>query len=256
MSLKCSIFGHDFADPEIEREREEQGSEVVITITETETCQRCGETRVVSENKEVTSLETPSDIVGDELVDEPDETAGASEATGEQAPGTDEAELIDEGDQAEQPPASGSGSPDTADVADAGPEPSGDAGEDDAVILDEDEGEDDASGERPPGEWPDEEDDSEEEDAVTVEGDRPPGEWPDEEDDSEDDWAPDIERDFDPEEERPDIEPTGDAITVPEGEFYCPECGFTTEVESSSLREGDFCPECHRGTLTQQTSEE
>ena len=42
---------------------------------------------------------------------------------------------------------------------------------------------------------------------------------------------------------------SGGGLTVPEGEFHCPECGFTTAVESSSLRAGDFCPECHRGAL-------
>jgi len=67
MSFKCSVFGHRYGDPEVERDREEQGSEVVITIKESETCKRCGETRVVSENKEVTTLETPSDIVGDDI---------------------------------------------------------------------------------------------------------------------------------------------------------------------------------------------
>ncbi|MFW6018859.1 MAG: DUF7093 family protein, partial [Halapricum sp.] len=62
MSLKCSIFGHSFEESTVEREREEQGSEVVITIREVQTCTRCGERRVVSENKEVTTLETPDDV--------------------------------------------------------------------------------------------------------------------------------------------------------------------------------------------------
>lgn len=248
MSLKCSLFGHDFADPEIEREREEQGSEVIITITETETCQRCGETRVVSENKEVTSLETPSDIVGDDLAEEGDES-GTEPAPDPETATADESDFGDEGVPDEVDP----------DVPDAGPEETVDADADDAVILDE-EDEPDEDGERAPGEWPDEDEDAaepEDEAAAAVEGDRPTGEWPDEDEGGDDpDWAPDIERDFDPAESGPDVEPTDDAITVPEGEFHCPECGFSTAVESSSLREGDFCPECHRGTLTQQISEE
>ncbi|MFT4946748.1 MAG: hypothetical protein ACI8TL_000984, partial [Natronomonas sp.] len=73
MSFKCSVFGHAYGDSEIEREREEDGSEVVTTIRETQTCTRCGEMRVVSENKEVTTLETAADIVAEDL--EADEQA-------------------------------------------------------------------------------------------------------------------------------------------------------------------------------------
>lgn len=56
MGLKC-LLGHDFGDPEVERERQEEGNEVVVTLREVKTCRRCGEQRVVSENKEVTSVE-------------------------------------------------------------------------------------------------------------------------------------------------------------------------------------------------------
>ncbi|MEF8779709.1 MAG: hypothetical protein V5A46_03390 [Haloferacaceae archaeon] len=56
MGLRC-LFGHDFTEPELERERETSGGEVVITVREVKTCRRCGETQVVSENKEVTSVE-------------------------------------------------------------------------------------------------------------------------------------------------------------------------------------------------------
>src|SRR6056297_2765614 len=74
MGLKCSVIGHKYGDAEVEREREEQGSEVVITIQERETCERCGKTRIVSENKEVTAIETPSDIAGD-MIDDGESTA-------------------------------------------------------------------------------------------------------------------------------------------------------------------------------------
>jgi hypothetical protein len=226
MSIKCSVLGHSFGDTDVTREREEDGSEVIITVTETETCTRCGETRVVSENKEVTTLETPSDIVAeDSEEDEPAETA--------------DADLID---QAES---------ETAVAADADPEeqrdsrieggvtPTGEQGavggadaaveEDDAIILEDDEDE-----ERAPGQWPQETDDEET-----------------------DEWATEANTgELRPvEDEQPDIESTGEAVSVPEGKFYCPECGFTTAVESSSLREGDFCPECHRGSLLHRSEE-
>jgi ssDNA-binding Zn-finger/Zn-ribbon topoisomerase 1 len=248
MSFKCSVFGHRYGDPDVEREREEQGSEVVITIKETETCKRCGETRVVSENKEVTTLETPSDIVGDDIAeDEEEEAADPSAGTPEppaetpepaaETPepaveGGDDAELIDDAETEETSEAS------DFDPPDLGPtetEEAPDADEDDAVILEEDD-ESEAGDEREPGQWPDEaEDEGEDED---------------------DDWTPSSEQELRPvEDEQPEVQPTSNAVTVPEGEFYCPECDFTTDVESSSLRAGDFCPECHRGSLTHRSDE-
>ncbi len=248
MSLKCSVFGHRFGEAEVTREREEEGSEVVITIRETERCQRCGETRVVSTNREVTTLETPSDIVGDED-DGPAGDDPATEASATDDPATDAAEAP---------------SPST-EVPDAGPEP---AAAEDAELIEEAEG---AGGGAHAGEpesdaWTGgqsatETRDPSAEDAVILDEDQPdeseraPGEWPEEEEED-DDWAPDIEP-----ETRPvgtdgtELEPTSEAVAVPEGEFHCPECGFTTAVESSSLRQGDFCPECHRGALTHRTGE-
>jgi len=226
MSFKCSVFGHRFGDPEVEREREEQGSEVVITITETETCQRCGENRVVSENKEVTTLETPSDIVGDDIADADEVDTAAT------------AEPADVGEaEADDDPADGEPTPavetKTAPVGDqVSATDVSESGPDDAVILDED-GESDDEG-RDPGEWPDEDDE-----------------------DGEDDWSPETGQELRPvEEEQPDLEPAEDTVTLPDGQFYCPECEFTTDVEASSLREGDFCPECHRGSLAHQPDEE
>ena len=58
MSLRCSLLGHSYGDAEIEREREEQGSEVVVTVREFEECERCGDRKIVTENKEVTALQS------------------------------------------------------------------------------------------------------------------------------------------------------------------------------------------------------
>lgn len=52
MGLRC-LIGHDFAPPETEREREERGDEVVVTVRELKECTRCGERRIITENKEV-----------------------------------------------------------------------------------------------------------------------------------------------------------------------------------------------------------
>jgi ssDNA-binding Zn-finger/Zn-ribbon topoisomerase 1 len=226
MSLKCSLLGHAFDDPEIEREREEQGSEVVITIRETETCSRCGTERVVSENKEVTTLETPADIVEEET------DAGATTTTGGEAESAATAPEPAGGAEPEPEPEPAGGVEEEVAVPDAetgsvgGFDAGPDATTDDGVILDE---EGDAAGET-------------EEPEQTG---RTPGEWPEEPDDGDEEWTPETET----APEEPEVEQPGEAVTVPEGDFECPECGFTTPVEESSLREGDFCPECHRGAL-------
>ena len=64
MGLRC-LLGHDFDEPELRREREENGEEVVITVSEEKTCSRCGYTKTVSENKEVTSIEQLAQTAGD-----------------------------------------------------------------------------------------------------------------------------------------------------------------------------------------------
>jgi len=64
MGLRC-LLGHDFDEPELRREREEDGEEVVITVSEEKTCSRCGYAKTVSENKEVTSIEQLAQTAGD-----------------------------------------------------------------------------------------------------------------------------------------------------------------------------------------------
>jgi ssDNA-binding Zn-finger/Zn-ribbon topoisomerase 1 len=277
MSLKCSVFGHRFGDPDVEREREEQGSEVVITITETETCERCGETRVVSENKEVTTLETPSDIVGDDLEGESAPEGSANEADAGGGGGTDRPGATEGDRPAADPtpsdrPATGTGGSvdpedDDAEIVDADPieeAETGDASDGGGDRHSTDDGTATEAGSGGTGSATDANaGTATEDDGVIIDEDdedekRAPGEWPQEDTDEADDWAPPTDDgELRPiEEEQPTVESTREAMTVPEGEFRCPECGFTTAVESSSLREGDFCPECHRGTLTHERERE
>ena len=105
MALRCSLLGHDYGDTEVDREREERGSEVVVTVQEYEECARCGDRTVISENTEVTSLsagtdadlrpdeselESPTDGDADAVEPAADVTAGDPDAD------TDEdAEFID-----------------------------------------------------------------------------------------------------------------------------------------------------------------
>jgi len=245
MGLKCSVIGHKYGETAVERDREEQGSEVVITIQERETCERCGKTRVISENKEVTSIETPSDIAGDMIAedDEPADDGAVAEVDDavEEAepvaddvpaeavdPDTDDGEILG-GD--EDAPAGGDTEleePSTASVTEPEEAESEiDPEEDDGIIIDDDT-------------------------ADGVDDDRAPGEWPSEPGEDEDDREPDTDASDTAagDDESPDVEPFGgNGVTVPSGKFRCPECEFTTDVASSSLRAGDFCPECHKGAL-------
>jgi len=273
MGLKCSVIGHKYGEAEVEREREEQGSEVVITIQERETCKRCGKTRVVSENKEVTAIETPSDIAGD-MIDDAEPTAEAGD--------TDDASVGDDSTDdatADSEAATEAGEQEPVASGDDRDEPAVDAVDpdaDDAEILDDDDDEAAAGGdseledpstevsvaeeEEPPldAEASAVANDPEEDDGMIIDGDdeddspvddRQPGEWPDEPDDDGDDWTPETVA-AETDEEESDVEPFGGTgVTVPNGQFSCPECDFTTDVASSSLRAGDFCPECHKGAL-------
>jgi len=239
MSFKCSVFGHAYGDSEIEREREEDGSEVVTTIRETQTCTRCGESRVVSENKEVTTLETAADIVAEDLepgegedstADEPPiaSVEEVSESVADASEPVDDTEMIDDSEPVDEPPIRDAEAETTeAGVVEPDPVQETDPETDDGVILDD-------------------------EQAADQQPEREPGEWPDEPAEGDDQWTPETEVDPTPEENR-EIEPVGSAVTVPDGEFHCPECEFTTSVEESSLRRGDFCPECHRGALEHVT---
>jgi len=255
MSLKCSLLGHRFDETSVERDRQEDGSEVVTTITELETCSRCGETRIVSENKEVTTMETSDVDAGT------DASVGTGSARGSGAGDAgrgDDAEILDDGTatatearRASVPDAeSGSGpGPGPGAAGPGAPEPH----EEDAVIIDGDgdggEGtvaddgqpevassDSSATGGETGVESP-----AETGTAGTVpESESGAGEWPEET------------RRETPEQSGVTFEQSASpTVTVPEGMFKCSECGFTTEVESSSLRAGDFCPECHRGTLVQ-----
>lgn len=229
MTLKCTLFGHRYGEPAVERDRDEEGSEVVSTIREIETCVRCGESRVVSENTEVTTLETPEEPASPSDGAEADDGRAASTEGGVEA-------LVRSAESADAVA--------TSDEADG--DDHADAAEDDGVILEEP-NEDE---EREPGAWP-EEPTRETDDRQPIEpgaDDRDSGAWPEEPEPEGPEWAPSTDRP-DPDADEADVEPTGGAVTVPRGTYHCPECGFTTPVESSSLRQGDFCPECHTGSL-------
>jgi len=248
MGLQCSILGHAFEDAGVEREREEQGSEVITTERELERCRRCGTERVVSESTEVAAVVDASDVGLDDAEDadpgggtaapenaDGDDTAGgftgaversdAPSSAPEPAPDSEPTSTGTDDDPA--PPGPDDGTPPTDDgdlPADDGG--SRDPAEEDAEILTDDDAE------RPPGQWPDDAD----ADAADV--------GTDTADAGTDtaDAAPDLAEPTDTVAAAADESLSG--ITVPEGEIACPECPFRIEA-NSGYRAGDPCPDCN-----------
>jgi hypothetical protein len=259
MGLKCSLLGHSFDETDVEREREERGSEVVTVVNEVERCSRCGETRVISTNKEVTSIVEPDDVELDDTA----ETSGSSTALGNVAADADGS--------------SGSGFESGSDLEEF--ESPGDPDEEDAEIL-----QDDRPSDRRPGQWPDDDDDWDPGRLTRPDGPDGPaapdaaGESVGDDDATDPDEVVEeptaaptdpkptadtggdfIDAEADPANanvgsaaETDDTPATGSSTggtSVPEGTFACPECGFTTSAENTPLRAGDACPECQRGYL-------
>jgi len=284
MSLRCSLLGHAYGDTEIEREREEQGSEVVVTVREFEECQRCGEHSVVSENKEVTAIDaaapdpegTAPDSGAETEAEEPTARAGAS---GDASGGVSE----------------GVGASPAVENEFEGPQS---AEEDDAVILDDEDDEAGEDADRDSGEWPDA-DSTHPAEAGT---DRERGQWPEvgredegfdarpDDGDAEVEFgggltpesAPEVDESeaeevefvnadgdtldsadterrggselsagFTSGSEAPSVSGPADDPDV-DAEFVCPECGYRAGVAGSSLRAGDICPECRKGYIARE----
>lgn len=220
MALRCSLLGHDYGESQVERERDERGSEVVVTVREYERCTRCGIRNVLGENTEVTTL-APATADG---VDAPTEDAvDAATPTDEDGnPIVDDAEILDADDEPEHGRRRGEW-PDSQDV---GPP---------------------VDHEREPQAWPESEGDGASgsasdasagstEDAVFADGPETA-----------------VGR-TEPETgiERAGVAPTPGETAPRDGtqtEFFCPHCTFVAPSDRGSLRPGDICPECKRGYL-------
>nr|WP_049918854.1 hypothetical protein [Haloferax larsenii] len=186
MGLTCRLLGHSYGEPETEREREERGDEVVVSIREVQVCSRCGHEQVISENKEVTAIRTPEEVgmteaevetaaAGFEPAD-PEPTPAPDESPIETAPDPEtEAQADVSADAASEPAQTPTSTPDEATASapeqTPTPEQTGDESAeqldeppvtDDAIILDDD---DDESG-RDRTQWPDEVDEMDTEDPV------------------------------------------------------------------------------------------
>lgn len=264
MSLRCSLLGHEFGDSEIERDREERGNEVIISVVELERCTRCRKARTISENTEVTQLSgDESDALDATSRPEPD----SPDSRGEPKPAGFDSD-----------PDSGTGIrprpetvPETETEFGADPSIETDPTTEDTEIIEE--GPDD---DRESGAWPDVADHNQQRSDSsagwpTVEG----------EDEGFDATTPDGTTDIEfgggltPQADQgAEIIETDDSsaeggseaafvsvepIATPdqpgeeriETELFCPHCETTLD-ERDSLRAGDICPECHRGYLAER----
>ncbi|WP_416838525.1 hypothetical protein [Haloferax sp. DFSO52] len=167
MGLTCRLLGHSYGEPETEREREERGDEVVVSIRELQVCSRCGLEQVISENKEVTAIRTPEEVG---MTEGEAETAAAGFEPANPKPGIQNADSPSTDAEPETQDAGGAPEietapdPETEAEVDSHSEPdhptAGDVDEDiepevtdDAVILDDD---DDDDVQRDRTQWPDE----------------------------------------------------------------------------------------------------
>lgn len=263
MSLRCSLLGHEYGESEIERDREERGDEVVLSVTELERCIRCGNARIISENTEVTQR---SPLRGDDAHEPASEPASEPDSRGSFS-GANAASSS----TAEARSDAGFGG-DRSAYSESDADADADAGG--AELLETDEGDDRPS--RESGSWPDH-------DGGSAAG--ASREWPSLEGDDEgfDASVPDGESttvefgggltpQADQGAEILEAESTRDegddgvefvrseASLAPERpveiegetELYCPGCDASDLDDRESLRAGDICPVCRRGYLAER----
>lgn len=291
MGLRC-LIGHDFGEPQIERDRDEQGDEVVVTIREFKECARCGHRRTVSENKEITSLAPSEPDPDPEPADST--TTGASGAAGESFENVSAAEddgviLKDESDgepergHGEWPAADVEGDPPSAAAVTANGEVEPAAEPTDEPPTEPAEPATDESPAEPADSttedepkrieadtnhpWPEVDEGADEGyDAEASDGESPPDSFAD-------DYSTETTDDAAGADEMVETAPTGSGSGIVsdnpgptpgaqqretpgvETVFVCPSCGHRMSSAGSSLRPGDICPECGKGYLAERQSD-
>lgn len=263
MSLRCSLLGHEYGESEIEREREERGNEVVISVVELERCVHCGKTQTISENTEVTQLSsTRAGTVQDRSRQPAETTTGG--------PGIEPRPDVVSTPSETEPNASIRSRPDTQPGA-------VDPGSEDGEIIEKGPADEPDDSEREPGAWPD---------AADRRGRDGSNAWPETDGDDEgfDATAPDGKTDLEfgggltPQADQgaeiidssgasdaddgeteptfvsagPRPVPDRPAKSAGETTLYCPNCETAGLDDRDSLRAGDICPECHKGYLSER----
>lgn len=268
MSLRCSLLGHEYGESEIEREREERGDEVVISVTELERCTRCGNARTISENTEVTQRSTPDRPRSDP---EPALDAGRSGREPNGPPGGPAPERDTTRETAE--PGTSIGPDTNADLVDDAeilePEPTDEPRSEPEGWPEGDQseaktGSQETARDAGTAEWPNVEGDDEGFGASTPDGERPDVEFGGGLTPRSADQGAEVlegttarsEGDTDADAEfvraGASLAPDRTAETDGETEMFCPNCNSSALDKRDSLRAGDICPICHRGYLAER----
>lgn len=219
MGFGC-LFSHDFGAPEHEREREQRGSEVIVTTREVKTCLDCGARQILAENTAIkgrgaASPETEAEGAkaegeGDTKADEPESAEADAGASGWTTA------VIDRPSGNDPDPAGEAGS-ESGSEAGSGADPGPDAAvTHDAVILTDDSGDSEGADDRAPTEWPE----------FRADDGTPP------------------ERDRGDDTDAGETNSGADAVTL-----RCDGCSRAWNPEGSSLLPGDLCPNCRSAYL-------
>lgn len=229
MGVMCSLLGHDYGDPDVERERTEQGEEVVRTAKRVERCRNCGHTQTVSENKEITTLSAAAGVVRKDDGTVVAATDGMGETDGITIETKNALDTPDETDQKS---------------TDESDDERITVGSIDTIHHSESKRRAGSSN-REPGEWPAEPETREtgldSSGSLTAES----GAWPDE---TAATTSTESSEQASTTRRAKDRKP-GDA-------FECGSCGFSAVLFDSPLRMGDICPECGHGYLALETRKE
>ncbi|MFB6186359.1 MAG: hypothetical protein ABEI86_05760 [Halobacteriaceae archaeon] len=265
MSLKCSLLGHDFGESRTERDREERGDEVVITE------------RVIADNTEVRPVEPAPESVQNQSDSEEDQTPEYSrqstpsqrnqEDSKSESPSPEEDDgiiLDDEEGQTERQPGQWPSADDTRleEIAEdpTQTETQSHSPEQDESVDDQKRSESaSATSQSKEKTWPNEDESTDE----GYSADPPSGENVElggghsaESQQTNDTGDEMIEPE--PQDQQADtttphstVFTSSDDVNV-DAKFVCPSCGFQEEAMGSSHRNGDICPECKEGYLTEK----
>lgn len=243
MGLRCSVLGHRYGERERVEERDDQGSEILHISREIKTCERCGETLLITENKEITHAHTPPEPSSDpQPRSAPDPEPELAEPV---TSDDDDDGLILPNEPTDREPGEWPADPEPETSSEeqsdtAWPEPPDDPQEDPDKT--DDESADQA--------WPDIEEEADEGFDATV-GDH----------DDEDEILEAIQTES---QQAVEITESGFARAAPidapddstndevRTEYYCPQCEWKAKSLVASVRRGDICPSCKKGYVAER----
>lgn len=258
MSLRCSLLGHEYGESEIERDREERGDEVVLSVTELERCVRCGNARIISENTEVTQRSPRREADAPESAAEPaSEPDSRGSFSGANAAASSTAETRSDADFGSDRnvgfAADDAGGAELLETSEADADPGRESGS-----WPEHDGESAATDAS--REWPSLEGDDEGFDASVPDGESTTVEFGGGLTPQADQGAEILGGESSADEEdavefvRSERSFAPDRAVEIEGEteLYCPGCDASDLDDRESLRAGDICPVCRRGYLAER----